>query len=61
VASAFASSATQHGGNETTLITAFPLFMHHGMFYVETLNQKQIRSCCAAAGSSRAAAGGRAA
>jgi NAD(P)H dehydrogenase (quinone) len=34
VASAFASSATQHGGNETTLITAFPLFMHHGMVYV---------------------------
>ncbi len=34
VASAFSSSATQHGGNETTLITAFPLFMHHGMVYV---------------------------
>jgi NAD(P)H dehydrogenase (quinone) len=34
VASAFASSATQHGGNETTLITAFPLFMHQGMVYV---------------------------
>ncbi len=34
VASAFASSATQHGGNETTLITAIPLFMHHGMVYV---------------------------
>jgi NAD(P)H dehydrogenase (quinone) len=34
VASAFASSGTQHGGNETTLITAFPLFMHHGMVYV---------------------------
>jgi NAD(P)H dehydrogenase (quinone) len=34
LASAFSSSATQHGGNETTLITAFPLFMHHGMVYV---------------------------
>ena len=34
VGSAFASSATQHGGNETTLITAFPLLMHHGMVYV---------------------------
>ena len=34
VASAFSSSATQHGGNETTLITAMPLFMHHGMVYV---------------------------
>jgi NAD(P)H dehydrogenase (quinone) len=34
VASAFSSSATQHGGNETTLITAFPLFMHQGMVYV---------------------------
>jgi NAD(P)H dehydrogenase (quinone) len=34
VASAFSSSATQHGGNETTLVTAIPLFMHHGMVYV---------------------------
>ena len=34
VGSAFASSATQHGGNETTMITAFPLFMHQGMVYV---------------------------
>jgi NAD(P)H dehydrogenase (quinone) len=34
VASAFASSATQHGGNETTLITAIPLFLHQGMVYV---------------------------
>ena len=34
VASAFSASATQHGGNETTLITAFPLFMHQGMVYV---------------------------
>ena len=34
VASAFSASATQHGGNETTLITAFPLFMHQGMIYV---------------------------
>lgn len=34
VASAFSSSATQHGGNETTLITAIPLFLHHGMVYV---------------------------
>jgi NAD(P)H dehydrogenase (quinone) len=34
VASAFSSSATQHGGNETTLVTAIPLFLHHGMVYV---------------------------
>lgn len=34
VASAFSSSATQHGGQESTLITAIPLFLHHGMVYV---------------------------
>ena len=34
VASAFSSSATQHGGQETTLITAIPLFLHQGMVYV---------------------------
>jgi NAD(P)H dehydrogenase (quinone) len=34
VASAFASSATQHGGNETTLISAIPLSLHQGMVYV---------------------------
>jgi NAD(P)H dehydrogenase (quinone) len=34
VASAFSSSATQHGGNETTLITAIPFFLHMGMVYV---------------------------
>jgi NAD(P)H dehydrogenase (quinone) len=31
VASAFSSSATQHGGNETTVITAIPFFLHMGM------------------------------
>lgn len=34
VASMFTSSATQHGGNETTIVTALPLFLHHGMVYV---------------------------
>lgn len=34
VASMFTSSATQHGGNETTIVTALPLFLHHGMIYV---------------------------
>ena len=34
VASMFSSSATQHGGNETTIVTAIPLFLHHGMVYV---------------------------
>jgi NAD(P)H dehydrogenase (quinone) len=34
VASAFSSSATQHGGNETTLVTSIPFFLHQGMVYV---------------------------
>ena len=34
VGSVFASSATQHGGNETTIVTGIPLFLHHGMVYV---------------------------
>ena len=34
VASMIASSATQHGGNETTIVTGIPLFLHHGMVYV---------------------------
>ncbi len=34
VASMFTSSASQHGGNETTIMTALPLFLHHGMVYV---------------------------
>lgn len=34
VASMFTSSASQHGGNETTIVTALPLFLHHGMIYV---------------------------
>lgn len=33
VGSAFASSATQHGGNETTIVTTVPLFLHMGMVY----------------------------
>jgi NAD(P)H dehydrogenase (quinone) len=34
VASAFSSSASQHGGQETTLVTAIPFFLHQGMVYV---------------------------
>jgi NAD(P)H dehydrogenase (quinone) len=34
VASAFSSSASQHGGQETTLLTAIPFFLHQGMVYV---------------------------
>ena len=34
VASAFSSSASQHGGQETTLITTIPFFLHQGMVYV---------------------------
>lgn len=34
VASIFASSATQHGGNETTIVTSIPLFLHQGMVVV---------------------------
>ncbi|MCX8101732.1 MAG: NAD(P)H:quinone oxidoreductase [Geminicoccaceae bacterium] len=34
VASMFTASASQHGGNETTIVTALPLFLHHGMIYV---------------------------
>ncbi len=34
VASMFTSSATQHGGNETTIVTALPLFLHQGMVIV---------------------------
>jgi NAD(P)H dehydrogenase (quinone) len=34
VASMIASSASQHGGNETTIVTGIPLFLHHGMVYV---------------------------
>jgi NAD(P)H dehydrogenase (quinone) len=34
VASAFSSSASQHGGQKTTLLTAIPFFLHQGMVYV---------------------------
>src|SRR3954451_5060362 len=34
VASAFSGSASQHGGQETTLVTAIPFFLHQGMVYV---------------------------
>lgn len=34
VASAFTSSATQHGGQETTILGLIPTFLHHGMAYV---------------------------
>jgi NAD(P)H dehydrogenase (quinone) len=31
VGSAFTSSATQHGGQETTILSFIPTFLHHGM------------------------------
>jgi NAD(P)H dehydrogenase (quinone) len=34
VASAFTSSATQHGGQESTILGLIPTFLHHGMVYV---------------------------
>jgi NAD(P)H dehydrogenase (quinone) len=34
VASMFSGSATQHGGNETTIVTGIPLFLHQGMVYI---------------------------
>ena len=34
VGSVFASSATQHGGNETTIITTIPTLLHQGMVVV---------------------------
>ena len=34
VGSIIASSATQHGGNETTIVTGIPLLLHQGMVYV---------------------------
>ena len=34
VGGAFASSATQHGGNETTLISAHKTLLHHGLIVV---------------------------
>ncbi len=34
VGSAFASSATQHGGNEATLLSLHKTFLHHGMIVV---------------------------
>ncbi|KAL1411053.1 hypothetical protein Q8F55_002000 [Vanrija albida] len=34
LASTFTSSATQHGGQETTHLTTFPFFAHHGIIYV---------------------------
>ncbi|PIO97757.1 putative conserved flavoprotein [uncultured Pleomorphomonas sp.] len=34
VASAFTSSATQHGGQESTILGLIPTFLHHGMAYV---------------------------
>ena len=33
VASAFSSSASQHGGQETTLMSTIPFFLHQGMVY----------------------------
>lgn len=34
VGSVFASSATQHGGNETTIITTIPTLLHQGLVVV---------------------------
>jgi NAD(P)H dehydrogenase (quinone) len=34
VGSMFTSSATQHGGQETTILGFIPTFLHHGMAYV---------------------------
>lgn len=34
VGSVFTSSATQHGGQETTIITTWPLLAHHGLVIV---------------------------
>ena len=34
VGGAFTSTASQHGGNETTLISVHKLFMHHGLITV---------------------------
>lgn len=34
VASAFTASATQHGGQESTILGLIPTFLHHGMAYV---------------------------
>ena len=34
VGSVFTSSATQHGGQESTLLTVHPLLLHHGMVVV---------------------------
>lgn len=34
VASAFTSSATQHGGQESTILGLIPTFLHQGMAYV---------------------------
>lgn len=34
VGSMFTSTATQHGGQETTIMGFIPTFLHHGMMYV---------------------------
>jgi NAD(P)H dehydrogenase (quinone) len=34
VGSVFVSSATQHGGQESTILTFIPTLLHHGMVYV---------------------------
>jgi multimeric flavodoxin WrbA len=34
IASVFTSSATQHGGQETTILTSIPVLLHLGMIYV---------------------------
>ena len=34
VGSMFTSSATQHGGQESTILGFIPTFLHHGMMYV---------------------------
>jgi NAD(P)H dehydrogenase (quinone) len=34
VASAFSGSASQHGGQEVTLLSTIPFFLHQGMVYV---------------------------
>lgn len=34
VGSVFASSATQHGGQEATILSVLPFFLHHGMVVV---------------------------
>lgn len=57
-ATVFTSTASQHGGQETTALTTMPFFAHHGIIYVPIGFQNKELSDIATVGGGSAWGGG---